>query len=180
MARRDPHNQNQTRLNGDSNEISEFRNQRPRQLWPAAPWGCVLDLRKRLRASDDRLSDVRIVTFLAEPRTHACAGHNDEEHRLATQRDPMEHPSIFLRHSESLMGSAQPMLRRMASTQPDGEGEIAAVIGKKGRRIDDAWAHIAGVSCFQEGRVRDWPHHTRQFGPGRNLARDADELVPGL
>jgi 2-keto-4-pentenoate hydratase/2-oxohepta-3-ene-1,7-dioic acid hydratase in catechol pathway len=61
----------------------------------------------------------------------------------------------------------------MESTQLDYEGELAVVIGKAGRRIAeaDAWAHVAGVSCFNDGSVRDWQHHTRQFTPGKNFVK---------
>lgn len=160
----------------------------------------VLDLGKRLHASaptlkaliagggllgvaaahaafpaDYRLSDVRLLPVIPEPRTIACVGHNYEEHRVETQRDPTEHPSIFFRHPESLQGSGQPLVRPLESTQLDYEGEVAIVIGKAGRRIGEtqAWNHIAGVSCFNDGSVRDWQHHTRQFGPGKNFARTA-------
>lgn len=160
----------------------------------------VLDLGKRLRSSaptlkdliargelvgiasaygafpsDHRLADLRLLPVIPEPRTIACVGHNYEEHRLETQRDPTEHPSIFFRHPESLVGGGQAMLRPIESTQLDYEGEIAIVIGKPGRRIGEAqaWDHIAGFSCFNDGSVRDWQHHTRQFGPGKNFAHTA-------
>lgn len=160
----------------------------------------VLDLGKRLRSSaptlkdliadgdllgvaaaydtepaDYRLAEVQLLPVIVEPRTIACVGHNYEEHRLETRRDPTEHPSIFFRHPESLQGSGQALVRPIESMQLDYEGEVAIVIGKAGRRIGEAeaWDHIAGVSCFNDGSVRDWQHHTRQFGPGKNFARTA-------
>jgi 2-keto-4-pentenoate hydratase/2-oxohepta-3-ene-1,7-dioic acid hydratase in catechol pathway len=47
------------------------------------------------------------------------------------------------------------------------------VIGRGGRRIEeaDAWDHVAGVACLNDGSVRDWQHHTRQFTPGKNFAQ---------
>ena len=122
--------------------------------------------------ADHRLSDVRLQPVIVEPRTIACVGHNYEEHRMETQRDPTEHPSIFFRGAESLLGSGEPLQRPRESTQLDYEGELAVVIGKAGRRIaePDAWSHIAGVACFNDASIRDWQHHTRQFGPGKNFA----------
>lgn len=126
-------------------------------------------------AADHRLSDLRLLPLILAPRTIACVGHNYEEHRIETQRDPTEHPSIFFRHPESLVGAGEALLRPRESTQLDYEGELAVVIGRAGRRIAeaDAWTHVAGVSCFNDGSVRDWQHHTRQFGPGKNFARTA-------
>jgi 2-keto-4-pentenoate hydratase/2-oxohepta-3-ene-1,7-dioic acid hydratase in catechol pathway len=125
--------------------------------------------------ADHRLRDVRLLPVIPQPQTIACVGHNYEEHRLETQRDPTAHPSIFFRHPESMQGSGEPLLRPLESTQLDYEGELAVVIGKTGRRIGEAnaWEHVAGVSCFNDGSVRDWQHHTRQFGPGKNFARTA-------
>jgi len=125
--------------------------------------------------ADHRLSEVRLLPVIPQPQTIACVGHNYEEHRLETQRDPTEHPSIFFRHPESLQGAGEALLRPLESTQLDYEGELAIVIGKPGRRIGEAhaWEHVAGVSCFNDGSVRDWQHHTRQFGPGKNFAKTA-------
>jgi 2-keto-4-pentenoate hydratase/2-oxohepta-3-ene-1,7-dioic acid hydratase in catechol pathway len=126
-------------------------------------------------AADLRLSELRLLPVVPQPNTIACVGHNYEEHRVETQRDPTEHPSIFFRHPDSLQGSGRPLLRPRESTQLDYEGELAIVIGKPGRRIaeSDAWQHVAGVACFNDGSVRDWQHHTRQFGPGKNFAKTA-------
>jgi 2-keto-4-pentenoate hydratase/2-oxohepta-3-ene-1,7-dioic acid hydratase in catechol pathway len=122
-------------------------------------------------SADHRLSDLRLLPVIVEPRTIACVGHNYEDHRVETQRDPTAHPSIFFRGPESLVGAGEPLLRPRESTQLDYEGELAIVIGKPGRRIPEpsAWSHVAGVSCFNDASVRDWQHHTRQFGPGKNF-----------
>lgn len=123
------------------------------------------------QAADHRLNDVTLLPVIPQPDLIACVGHNYEEHRLETQRDPTAHPSIFLRQPQSLQGAGQPLLRPIESTQLDYEGELAIVIGKPGRRIkeDDAWSHVAGASCFNDGSVRDWQHHSRQFIPGKNF-----------
>jgi 2-keto-4-pentenoate hydratase/2-oxohepta-3-ene-1,7-dioic acid hydratase in catechol pathway len=158
----------------------------------------VIDLRKRLgsRAStlralietgeamalasahatadaDHTLSRLELLPPIADPKTIACVGHNYEAHRVETQRDPTAHPSIFLRGSESLQAAGKPLLMPRESTQLDYEGELAVVIGKKGRRIPeaDAWDHVFGVSCFNDASVRDWQHHTRQFTPGKNFPK---------
>jgi len=125
--------------------------------------------------TDVQLSDVTLLPVIPTPGTIACVGHNYEEHRIETQRDPTEHPSIFFRHPESLRGSGQALVRPLESTNLDYEGELAVIIGKAGRRIPEsrAWEHVAGVSCFNDGSVRDWQHHSRQFGPGKNFAGTA-------
>jgi 2-keto-4-pentenoate hydratase/2-oxohepta-3-ene-1,7-dioic acid hydratase in catechol pathway len=120
---------------------------------------------------DHRLADVALLPVIPDPATIACVGHNYEAHRVETQRPPTEHPSIFFRHPESLLGAGRPLVRPRETAQLDFEGELAVVIGRGGRRIAQAqaWEHIAGVACFNEGSVRDWQYHTSQFGPGKNF-----------
>jgi len=54
--------------------------------------------------ADFQRADVDLLPPIPQPSVIACVGHNYEEHRLETQRDPTEHPSIFFRHPESLRG----------------------------------------------------------------------------
>src|SRR5713226_177568 len=114
---------------------------------------------------------VQFLPVIPNPGKIFCIGHNYEEHRLETKREKTEHPSVFLRYPDSQVGHGQPMLCPHESTMFDYEGEIALVIGKPGRRIAeaDAWSHIAGYSCYNDGSVRDWQWHTTQFGPGKNF-----------
>ena len=73
---------------------------------------------------------------------------------------------------DTLVGHGQPILRPSESEQLDYEGEIAIVIGKTGRRIpeDQAESHIAGITCMNEGSIRDWLRHGKfNVTQGKNL-----------
>jgi 2-keto-4-pentenoate hydratase/2-oxohepta-3-ene-1,7-dioic acid hydratase in catechol pathway len=63
------------------------------------------------------------------------------------------------------------MIRPNVSEQLDFEGELAVVIGKRGRHIkrENALGHVIGYSCYNDGSVRDWQRHTHQFAPGKNF-----------
>ena len=97
------------------------------------------------------------------PEKILCIGVNyadrNAEYKDGTKAAP--YPSMFFRTRESLVGHDEPILRPPESDQLDYEGEIALVIGKGGRRIPKAEAtkHIFGLSCFQEGTIRDWTRH---------------------
>jgi len=108
---------------------------------------------------------------VADPEKILCAGLNYAEHVRETQRERTERPTIFLRVAESQVGHGQPILLPPESTRLDYEGEIAIVIGKRGRRIavDRAFSHIAGFACYNDGSIRDWQAHTSQWGPGKNF-----------
>jgi 2-keto-4-pentenoate hydratase/2-oxohepta-3-ene-1,7-dioic acid hydratase in catechol pathway len=144
----------------------------------------------KVASADVPLDRVTYLPVIPNPDKILCIGHNYEAHRIETERDKTPNPTVFLRHWETQIGHQQPLLCPRESTMLDYEGEIAIVIGKAGRRIreEDAWGHIAGYACYNEGSVRDWQRHTTQFTPGKNFVGTgafgpwmvtADEFAPG-
>src|SRR5690348_11147472 len=120
---------------------------------------------------DVSLAEVELLPPIPNPGKLFCIGLNYEDHRKETKRDKTEAPAVFVRFPESQVGHGQPMRRPRESQKFDYEGEIALVIGKAGRRIaeKDAWEHIGGYSCFNDGSVRDWQNATTQWTAGKNF-----------
>lgn len=118
------------------------------------------------------LKDITFLPVIPDAGKIFCVGHNYEAHRVETLRDKTEHPLIFMRVAESQTGHLQPILLPPESSHLDYEGEIAVIIGKGGRRIQraQAWEHVAGYSCYNEGTLRDWQRHTIQFTAGKNFS----------
>ena len=119
-----------------------------------------------------QLSDVRLLPPVGNPRKIFCVGLNYKSHVAETKRPDADHPAIFVRFADSLTRRR----RADAFARPpiemfDYEGELAVVIGKGGRNISqaDAFEHIAGYACFNDGTVRDWQRHTHQWTPGKNF-----------
>ena len=110
-----------------------------------------------------RLKDVRLLPPIPVPEKIICVGVNygnrNEEYKDGSA--PPAYPSVFPRFPDSFVGHGEPLLRPPESEQLDYEGEVAIVIGKAGRRIsaEDAWSHVAGLTCLNEGTVRDWLKH---------------------
>ncbi len=117
------------------------------------------------------LTQIEWLPVIPNPDKILCVGLNYEMHRKETGRAVVTHPTIFGRFANSQTGHLQPIIRPRVSTHLDFEGELAVVIGKPGRHItrEDALAHIAGYSCYNDGSIRDWQHHTHQFTPGKNF-----------
>ena len=116
-------------------------------------------------APDHALADVRFELPIVRPRRVFCIGVN-YAHRNAEYKDGSDlpkYPSIFMRVAESFVGHAEPLQQPLESTQLDYEGEIAIVIGRRARRVkgDEALACIAGLTCMNEGTIRDWVHHAK-------------------
>jgi 2-keto-4-pentenoate hydratase/2-oxohepta-3-ene-1,7-dioic acid hydratase in catechol pathway len=148
-------------------------------------------IRPHMTATPDyQQSDITFLPVITNPARIVCVGLNYQDHVVETGRDNTEQPAIFLRLPESQVGHRQPILRPRESKSLDFEAEIAVIIGKPGRRISlkDAWDHIAGYSCYNDGSVRDWQRHTIQWTAGKNFARTggfgpwmvtADDIPPG-
>lgn len=116
-------------------------------------------------APDHRLADVQLDLPVRRPPRIFCIGVN-YAHRNAEYKDGSnlpKYPSIFMRVPDSFVGHGQALLQPHESGQLDYEGEIALVIGKAGRRIprEHALAHVAGLTCMNEGTIRDWVHHAK-------------------
>ena len=126
------------------------------------------------KPADISLGDVELDPVIPEPHAIWALALNFEMHLEETSLTTSnEYPQIFLRTPASQTGHGRPLLcPDPAIAMPfDYEGELAVVIGKKGRHIKaDAMApHIAGYSIYNEGSVRQFQQHNRQFGLGKNF-----------
>ncbi|WP_434287101.1 fumarylacetoacetate hydrolase family protein [Celeribacter sp. SCSIO 80788] len=117
------------------------------------------------------LSDVTLLSPIPSPEKIICVGLNYMSHIEETGRPKPQHPSLFTRYPSSLVGHGTPLVRPKASHDFDYEGELALIIGKPGRHIaaEDAFDHIAGYTCVNEGSIRDYQIHTTQFWPGKSF-----------
>ncbi len=73
------------------------------------------------------------------------------------------------------------MIVPRVSEKFDFEGELAFVIGRKGRHISEAGevlSHVAYYAGYNDGSVRDWQTHTSQFTPGKTLPGGGATLRP--
>jgi len=119
-----------------------------------------------------KLADVKLAPPVQNPRKIFCVGLNYKSHVAETKRPDADYPSIFTRFADSLTAHEQPMLMPSGlSRMFDFEGELAVIIGKRGRNITpaDASSHIAGYACFNDATVRDWQRHSSQWTPGKNF-----------
>ncbi|PZO04084.1 MAG: 5-carboxymethyl-2-hydroxymuconate isomerase [Hyphomicrobiales bacterium] len=117
------------------------------------------------------LSAIGWLPVVPNPDKILCVGLNYEMHRKETGRAEVENPTIFGRFANSQIGHDTDLVRPRVSHELDFEGELAIVIGKPGRYINrsDAFTHVAGYACYNDGSIRDFQRHTHQFTPGKNF-----------
>lgn len=122
--------------------------------------------------ADYRVEDVRFLPVIPNPGKILCVGLNYLEHRReGNHAETAAAPPLFVRFAQSQCGHLAPMVIPAESDAFDYEAEMAVVIGKGGRRISraDALSHIAGISAYNDGSVRDWQLATNQWTPGKNF-----------
>lgn len=119
------------------------------------------------------LSEVTLLPVIPNPGKIVCVGLNYGDHVRETGREITEKPTLFLRVAESQVAHGDDIVLPPESSRLDYEGEIAVVIGKGGRRIPEAnaWEHIAGYACYNDGSIRDWQSATPQWTAGKNFWR---------
>lgn len=114
-----------------------------------------------------------LLPVIPNPGKVFCVGLNYKTHVAEMKRADSEHPAIFIRFADSLSAHGADLPKPVATNRFDFEGELAVVIGEGGRNIskEDAWNHIAGYACFNDGTARDWQRHTHQWAPGKNFPK---------
>lgn len=145
-----------------------------RELLAAGKLAAAAELEGSL--PDYPLGNIRFLPLIPDPAHFYCVGVNYSDHLKEVQeagivRPKPKHPSLFPRFPETLVGHGQALQMPKVSDEFDYEAELAVVIGKGGRYIDEADAldHVAGYTCFNDGSVRDWQYHSSQVTSGKNF-----------
>ena len=110
-------------------------------------------------------TDVQFEMVMPNAPRILCVGVNFPD-RNAEYKDGSEQPkymSLFPRFASGFTGHGRNLVRPPENHTLDYEGEVAIVVGKKGRRIspDDAYDHIAALTLCNEGTIRDWVRHAK-------------------
>ena len=117
------------------------------------------------------LGTVTLKPPVSRPGKIICVGLNFAQHAAETGFKAPDVPEIFVRFSTSLVGAEEPLRRPRESVQLDFEGELAVVIGRPARRVDESEAlgHVAGYCVFNDATLRDYQFRTSQWtlGPYR-------------
>jgi 2-keto-4-pentenoate hydratase/2-oxohepta-3-ene-1,7-dioic acid hydratase in catechol pathway len=126
------------------------------------------------KKADYSFSDVQLDAVIPDPQAIWCLALNYSLHINETGlTTSAKFPQIFLRMPCTQVGHLQPILcpDPAVATKYEYEGELAVIIGTGGRHIpvERALDHVAGYSCYNEGSVREYQSHNRQFGLGKNF-----------
>lgn len=137
-------------------------------------------VRGKLMASDGRHTSEGIVyaseqiAFLSpvlRPGKVICLGLNYRDHAAEAGMAVPDYPILFHKVTGSLTGHNQPVIVPRTSSQIDYEGELAVIVGKRGKYIAerDALAYVAGYCVANDVSARDLQFRTSQWTTGKML-----------
>jgi acylpyruvate hydrolase len=116
---------------------------------------------------------VRLRAPLQRPGKIICLGLNYADHARETNSPIPQYPELFNKFANALIGPGEPIVLPRVSQQVDYEAELAVVIGKPGRYIDEqrALEHVAGYTVLNDVSMRDFQFRGRQWMQGKTFDR---------
>jgi 2-keto-4-pentenoate hydratase/2-oxohepta-3-ene-1,7-dioic acid hydratase in catechol pathway len=117
-----------------------------------------------------RLEDFEVLVPVS-PSKIVCVGRNYVAHAAEHAADVPTEPALFLKPPSTVVAAGEPVLLPPQSRQVEHEGELALVIGRRGRRIDPAraWRHVLGVTCANDVTARDLQRSDLQWTRGKGF-----------
>ena len=108
---------------------------------------------------------------ILNPGAVICVGLNYRTHIREMGREMPSSPTLFSKLARSLTDPYADVPIPTVSEKVDYEGELAVVVGKRGRSIarEEAWEHVAGVTVLNDVSARDFQHRTMQWFAGKSF-----------
>jgi acylpyruvate hydrolase len=140
----------------------------------------VAFVRSQLEGNDKTLS-LRGITYAIDrvsllppvmrPGKVVCLGLNYRDHAAEAGMAVPEYPVLFHKVAGSLTGHSQPIVVPRISSKIDYEGELAIIIGRRGKYIaeEDALSYVAGYTVGNDVSARDLQFRTSQWTTGKML-----------
>jgi acylpyruvate hydrolase len=131
--------------------------------------------REALASADDAQwipeSEVTLLAPLSRPGKILCVGHNYKGHLGIGREELPEHPNMFSKTANTIIGLGQPILIPKVTAQVDYGAELMVVIGKTARQVSQAEAQacVAGYTIFNDVSARDYQKRTSQWLLGKSF-----------
>lgn len=110
------------------------------------------------------------ATLVPTPSKVVCVGLNYRTHIQEMGRDLPDHPTLFSKFADTLIGAGDEIMRPPETDELDWEVELAVVVGRQVRRasVQEAEQAIAGFTVLNDITCRDWQFRTREWLQGKN------------
>jgi 2-keto-4-pentenoate hydratase/2-oxohepta-3-ene-1,7-dioic acid hydratase in catechol pathway len=140
------------------------------QLFPLGTDDLLEALDATTSAAPQPLDRARLLAPLRPPKIVAI-GRNYADHARELGNELPKEPLLFLKPPTTVIGSGERIILPPESERVDFEGELAVVIGRRGRRIEAAdWRdYVLGYSCANDVTARDLQKKDVQFTRGKGF-----------
>jgi acylpyruvate hydrolase len=117
------------------------------------------------------VSEVEFLAPVPRPGKVVCVGLNYRSHLAEIGEAVPEYPILFHKAATSVIGPGQAIVLPRVSRQVDYEGELAVVIGRRGKYIPEevALSYVAGYTCANDVSAHDIEFRTSQWTSGKML-----------
>ncbi|WP_085991386.1 fumarylacetoacetate hydrolase family protein [Oceanobacillus senegalensis] len=117
------------------------------------------------------LDEVRLETPNPNPSKIICVGKNYEEHVAEVDSDLPDHPVLFAKFNNALIGPEDDIEKPKDTKQYDYEVELGIVIGKEATKVSrvNAYEYISGYTIGNDISARDLQFRTQEWLQGKTL-----------
>src|SRR6266571_5930748 len=117
------------------------------------------------------MDGVALLPPVLRPGKVICLGLNYRDHATEAGMAVPDYPVLFHKVAGSLIGHNQPIIVPRISSKIDYEGELAIIIGRRGKYIaeDEALSYVAGYTVANDVSARDLQFRTSQWTTGKML-----------
>lgn len=100
-----------------------------------------------------------------------CIGLNYTDHIKEMSLETPAAPVVFMKPITTLLANGQPIEYPSISERVDYEGELAVIIGRRGKHIkkEEALSYVAGYCCANDVSARDFQPPTGQWTIGKGF-----------
>ncbi len=122
----------------------------------------------------DITHDISSVKFLppCTPTKIVCVGLNYKDHAKEMNSELPEDPRIFIKPNTAIIGHEDTIIYPdHMSARVDYEGELAVVMGKRAKRVneDEALDYVFGYTCLNDITARDLTAKDIQYTRGKGF-----------
>jgi acylpyruvate hydrolase len=114
---------------------------------------------------------IRLAAPIPRPGKIICIGLNYRDHAAESNAEVPAYPTVFAKYASCIIGPGASIVIPRVTSQVDYEGELAVVIGRRGRDVaeGDALSYVAGYAPFNDVSARDYQSRTSQWTIGKTF-----------
>jgi len=120
------------------------------------------------------IGEVLLQPPITRPSKIIAVGLNFQKHIEEIGMEKPDEPLLFSKPSSAIVGPGQDIVLPDAIGQIDYEGEVALIIGRDARSVEDGESHIFGYTCLNDVTARDIQKHDKDW----TRAKGFDTFAP--